>query len=197
MSLASTVSQTHLLSEARHGLPRLIMITDQRRQPDIFEPLNRLPLGSAVILRDYDAPERSALATRMRLQTRARGILMLIAGDPTLATDIGADGVHLPEHMLRDAATIRRQNPGWLITSAAHSYSTLRRSKSARLDAALLSPVFPTRSHPGASVLGPYRHAALQKSAPGLPIYALGGVNSKTACRLPPGIQGWAAIDGI
>ena len=47
----------------------------------------------------------------------------------------------------------------------------------------ILSPVFPTDSHPGAPTLGPLRFAAWARRAP-LPVYALGGVNAVTARRL-------------
>ncbi|WP_343868577.1 thiamine phosphate synthase, partial [Caenispirillum bisanense] len=50
-------------------------------------------------------------------------------------------------------------------------------------DAALLSPVFPTRSHPGAATLGPWRFS-LWAGAARLPVVALGGVTAATARRL-------------
>lgn len=197
MSLASAVRNPCLLTGSNPRLPRLIMITDRNRQGDPAGPVSRLPIGSAVILRDYDADNRPDLARQLRKLTRAQQVLLLIAGDEALAAQAGADGLHLPEHLLSDAAAIRRRHPGWLITAAAHSSAALRKAQTARLDAALLSPVFPTRSHPNAPVLGPYRHRALQNTAPRLPVYALGGVNTSTARQLPPGVQGWAAIDGI
>ena len=197
MSLASAVRNPRLLTGGDPGLPRLIMITDQNRQGDMTGAVCRLPGGSAVILRDYDAGNRVPLAQHLRRMTAARGLMLLIAGDENLAEEVGADGLHLPERLLPGAAAIRRRHPGWLITAASHSAGALRRAQTARLDAALLSPVFPTRSHPNAPVLGAYRHRALQNAAPRLPVYALGGVNITTVRRLPPGVQGWAAIDGI
>lgn len=197
MSLASAVRNPCLLTGSDPRLPHLIMITDRNRQGDPAGAVSRLPIGSAVILRDYNADNRPDLARQLRKLTRTQQILLLIAGDEKLAAQAGADGLHLPEHLLSDAAAIRRRHPGWLITAAAHSPAALRKAQTARLDAALLSPVFPTRSHPNATVLGPYRHRALLNAAPRLPVYALGGVNTSTARRLPPGVQGWAAIDGI
>lgn len=197
MSLASAVKNPRLLPGGDATLPRLIMITDRHRQADPATVLSSLPAGAAVILRDYDAGNRAALARQLRDITRRRNIHLLIAGDAQLADQVNADGLHLPEHLLTDAAAIRRHHGNWLITAAAHSSAALRKAQTARLDAALLSPVFPTRSHPDTPVLGPYRHRALQSAAPRLPVYALGGVNAETARRLPPGVQGWAAIDGI
>jgi thiamine-phosphate pyrophosphorylase len=61
-------------------------------------------------------------------------------------------------------------------------------------DAALLSPVFPTRSHPGGAVLGPVRFRLLARQAR-LPVIALGGMTGAKARAL--GWRSWAAIDGL
>ncbi len=68
----------------------------------------------------------------------------------------------------------------------------------ARNDAVLLSPVLPTRSHPGAPVLGMVRFLLLARHSP-VPVLALGGMNRAAARRLPSrgAVQGWAAIDGL
>jgi thiamine-phosphate pyrophosphorylase len=61
-------------------------------------------------------------------------------------------------------------------------------------DAALLSPVFPTRSHPGAGAIGPAGFRELAKLAQ-MPVIALGGMTAVTAAQL--GWPRWAAIDGL
>jgi thiamine-phosphate pyrophosphorylase len=61
-------------------------------------------------------------------------------------------------------------------------------------DAMLLSPVFPTRSHPGGAVLGPVRFRLLARLA-ARPVIALGGLDRRTARRLV--WARWAAIDGL
>ena len=58
-----------------------------------------------------------------------------------------------------------------------------------------VSPVFATRSHPGARALGPLRAAAIAR---GLPVLwmALGGMDAGRFRRLSGlGFHGWAAID--
>jgi len=71
------------------------------------------------------------------------------------------------------------------------------RAARAGADAALLSPVLPTASHPGARVLGAVRFAALCARAP-LPVYALGGIGRGTARRLHGArVAGIAAIGGV
>jgi len=58
----------------------------------------------------------------------------------------------------------------------------------------LLSPVFPTRSHPGGKVLGALRFRLLAARSR-LPVLALGGMNARRARALRG--FGWAAIDGL
>lgn len=78
--------------------------------------------------------------------------------------------------------------------ATAHSLREIGAAVRARADAILLSPVFPTRSHPGGKVLGPVRFLLLARQSP-LPVIALGGMTRQRAARLP--VHGWAAIDGF
>lgn len=177
------------------------MMTDERRLPDPLAVLDDLPPGAAVILRHYRAAasERDALAHRLAAACRRRGLRLLIAGDARLAVEVRADGLHLPEAMLRSAPlTWRRcRQRSWVVTAAAHSSAAIRRAASAGVDAVLLSPVFASRSHPGAPTLGPLRFVALVANSP-VPIYALGGVDSHTIRRLTgSGAVGIAGIGGF
>lgn len=171
------------------------MPTDLGRVPDVLAAARRLPPGGAVILRDAGHPGRERLARQLRAATRLRGQLLLIAGDPVLAEAVGADGLHLPEAMLGDGRIQRwrRRRPGALVTAAAHSLDALRRAERAGVDAALISPVFPTASHPEARTLGPFRAAALARASR-LSLYAMGGIDRTSARRLPPVFAGIAAI---
>jgi thiamine-phosphate pyrophosphorylase len=187
--------------EAAHPLPLLILVTDEARLPDPAAAIRRLPPGAAVILRHYGAPDRAALARRLAALCRQRGVRLLIAGDWRLAIAVGADGVHLPEAAARrgPAAWGRGgpRRPGFLITAAAHSPAALERAARAGADAALLSPVFPTASHPGATGIGVVRFAAWCRKAP-LPVYALGGIDRRTARRLAgAGAAGFAFLGAL
>jgi thiamine-phosphate pyrophosphorylase len=67
----------------------------------------------------------------------------------------------------------------------------------ARADLLFLSPLFPTRSHPGARILGRVRFAALARKA-GMPVIALGGIGRHEVRGLATlGAAGWAAIDAL
>jgi thiamine-phosphate pyrophosphorylase len=78
-----------------------------------------------------------------------------------------------------------------IVLLTAHSLREIGRA--AKADAILLSPVFPTRSHPGAPVLGPIRFRLLAQKA-GPPVIALGGMTPRRAAALG---TAWAAIDGL
>ena len=67
-------------------------------------------------------------------------------------------------------------------------------ARAGRAVAVLLSPVFPTRSHPGAASLGPLRFRLLAARAQ-VPVIALGGMNRRSARRLK--WPRWAGIDAF
>lgn len=187
------------LRGAAAPLPALILMTDEARLPDPLAAAAALPRGSAVILRHYGAPGRAALARRLAVLCRRRGLRLLVAADARLAAAVGAAGLHLPEALARRGSGPWRgwRNRSWLITAAAHSPGALFAAARAGAHAVLLSPVFPTASHPGVPALGPLRFAAWCRMSP-LPVYALGGVSAATARRLlGGGAIGIAAIGGL
>ncbi|MCB2101969.1 MAG: thiamine phosphate synthase [Rhodobacterales bacterium] len=172
-------------------------MTDPARLADPVAAVRRLPRGAAVILRHYDDPDRAALARALAALCRARGLVLLVAGDARLARAVGAGGLHLPEGMVAAPGWRGLVRSGWLVTAAAHSPAALACAARAGAHAALLSPVFPTASHPGAVALGPLRFCRLAGRAP-LPVHALGGVDDPGAARLAGArCAGFAAIAGL
>jgi|WetSurMetagenome_2_1015567.scaffolds.fasta_scaffold158603_2 thiamine-phosphate pyrophosphorylase len=167
-------------------LPALLLLTDDKRLPDPVAAAQALPHGSMVIVRCRDPARRKALTTALK----RLDLIVLVAGDATLART--ADGIHLSEARAGEAAALRARGFG-LITVAAHSLAALRGAAFA--DAAILSPVFPTASHPGRAALGPLRAAAIAHLSP-IPVYALGGISAANAARLT-GFCGIAAIGAL
>ena len=187
---------TRLKQAAGSAMPALVLMTDDARLADPLPAACALPPGSAVILRHYGAAERASLARSLAAIARRRGLVLLVGEDPALARRVGAHGVHLPERAIGRAAAVRWQRD-WLITAAAHSPAALRLAAAAGADAALLSPVFATASHPRARALGPHRFAALVRHAP-IPVYALGGIDRARALLLQgSGAVGIAGIGGL
>ncbi len=176
----------------RAGVDKLVFITDANRMADPLNAIRRLPAGSLVILRDYDHLNRPQLAKEVSGICRQVGCWFVVAGDVSLARKTGADGLHLPEYMLRQPPLC------WhgfrFLTAACHNRQSLERARRLGVDLALVSPVFPTQSHPGKTGLGIHRFARLIEHA-GLPVAALGGVSRETAGYLQ-GIK-IAAVAGI
>lgn len=195
--LAQQLNSRHA-AEGGQGrrLPPLLLMTDPKRLPDPLRAAARLPRGAGVILRAYEGRARAHLAHTLAEIARRRGLVLLIAVDAALAAEVGADGVHLPEALIARAAAARRR-ADWLVTVAAHSLAALNAAAHAGADAALLSPVFRTASHPEARPLGPHHFASLVRRA-GLPVYALGGIDGTNApLLLASGAVGIAGIGGV
>jgi thiamine-phosphate pyrophosphorylase len=171
----------------------LVLMTDDDRLADPISAAGKLSQGSLVIVRARDTKRRAQLALRLRQVAWARGLILLIADDPHLARAIGANGIHLPEARARQAAAWRARNPRWLITASAHSLTALLEARFA--DAVLLSPLFPTPSHPGAGALGAARARLIAQAVP-FPVFALGGINARNAAQLW-GFGGIAAISAL
>jgi thiamine-phosphate pyrophosphorylase len=178
-------------------LPRLLFVTDPARTPDPVAVAARLSRGAGVIYRSFGADDAYEVALALAKICRRRGLVLLIGADAALARAVRADGVHLPERMLRLGARIRRSRPKWLLTGAAHSLPAIRRAAASGLDAVLVSPVFDSRSPSAGRPLGPIRFAALRRQSP-LPVIALGGITLRTARRVEAtGAHGVAAVEGL
>lgn len=191
--MVKPVSKSHAIKlRARAGVERLVLMTDSHRLPDPEAAIEQLPAGSIVILRDYEAPNRLALATSLRQVSRKAGCWFLVAGDAALARTVKADGIHLPEHMLRHKPLNLRGFS--LVSAACHNRGALRRASILGVGLAIVSPVFPTESHPGASTLGIHRLSRLI-SGQGIAVAALGGISYRTVG--PVRALKLAAIAGI
>lgn len=162
-------------------------MTDRHRVARPLAVIARLEPDCAVIFRDYDAKDRAQLGRALAEACRTRGVRFLVAGDGALAEFLKADGLHMPEVRVSEINRWRQAHPDWLVTAAAHSGSALERAARAGADAALLSPVFPTASHPETQdesrTLGPETFNALSNQSP-LPVYALGGITADTAALI-------------
>lgn len=168
-----------------HPVPRTLLLSDARNDHRLESVLSRLPRGSALVFRHYHLPpaQRRARFKVLRRICAKRGVLIVTAGE--------ARGWRAGGHY-GAPQTLGRTQGHRLAT--AHSLAEIGAAVRARATAILLSPVFPTRSHPGAPVLGPVRFLLMARRSP-LPVIALGGMTKRRAARLP--VWGWAAIDGL
>jgi thiamine-phosphate pyrophosphorylase len=181
-----------LAVHARCTLPPLVLFTDDDRLADPLAAARALPRGSMVVVRSRDSARRTALCRAMIDLARTRALIVLVAGDGALATACGADGLHLSQACLGEAAAWRARH-NFLITASVHSLAGLAKAKS--VDAVFLSPVFPTASHPGRAALTAIRANMIARAAC-VPVYALGGVGARNAGLLS-GFAGIAAIGAL
>ena len=181
----------------RAGFPPLWLFTDRHRLADPRPVVAHLPKGLAgVVLRHDDDPARAALGRDLATLCRTRRLKLVVANDPNLAAALGA-GVHLRGGRRPAGAPVPLLRPGALLTSSAHGAADLRRAARARVDLVFLSPAFATRSHPGASALGPHVWGRLARAA-ALPVAALGGIDGRSVRRLPRVVCfGVGAIDAL
>jgi thiamine-phosphate pyrophosphorylase len=166
------------------------MMTDERQGNSLFRALNRLPEGGGVVFRHHSLAEsgRRRLFEKVHSLARGRGLVLMLAGEPELAAAWGAHGSH-------GLCGGRASAPGLLRSVPVHSLAELKGSEGAGADFVFLSPVFPTRSHPGVPGLGPAGFAAIAAEAR-VPVIALGGMNANNARSLSElNMYGWGGID--
>ena len=180
----------------RRALPPLLFFTDPVRTPRPWETAERLPAGAGVVYRHFGATDALETALRLRDVTARRDLRLLIGLDAGLADAVGADGVHLPERALDQAAGLAKAQPHWLLTGAAHGAAALVHT--VPLDAVVISPVFAAGGVSSlTSALGLPAFIALVHVAP-VPVYALGGINTQTARSLVgSGACGLAGVSAI
>jgi thiamine-phosphate pyrophosphorylase len=196
-SLARTAALLRPRADAGKGLPRLLFFTDPARTPDPEAVARTLPRGAAIVFRAFGAPDAEAQGLRLRKIARGRGLKLLVGADEALAGALQADGVHLPERLAHRAMRLKAAHPAWIVTAAAHSARAARRGLANGADAVVVSAIFPTSSPSAAAPIGALRMAQLVRRVGG-PVYALGGINNKTARRLKDaGLVGLAAVDGF
>jgi 8-oxo-dGTP diphosphatase len=125
-------------------------------------------------LRDKTLPEETRLQLARETVRRARphGARVVVNGSLDLARAADADGVHLDSSAA--AKLTVRPDCAWVGVSC-HDATELAHAAAIQADFALLSPVLPTLTHPGAATLGWERFSELAAASP-IPVYGLGGL---------------------
>jgi 8-oxo-dGTP diphosphatase len=119
------------------------------------------------------APEQLAAFTRQVVALAHQyDAQVLVNGDESTAVRTGADGAHLQAGQLMQCKALPNTR---LVGASCHNREELLRAAELGVDFVVLSPVLPTRSHPGAPTLGWERFAQLCIDLP-MPVFALGGM---------------------
>lgn len=173
---------------ARQAIPTIWLMTDERIDSQLEAAIARLPRGAGIVFRHHST-ERGARRRRfdeIRRVAKARGLVLILAGSRRDAIGWRADGWHKRSP---------HREPRLIRTAPAHDRRELVAAQKAGTDVAFVSPVYPTRSHPGGRTLGRLRFG-LMTSRPCCTIVALGGLTGRRYRALMPlGAAGWAAID--
>lgn len=174
-------------------LPTIWLMTDERVSDEaLLAAAARLPRGrGGIVFRHYRTAmaERRALFDAVARIARRRRLVLMLAGTARQAAAWGADGWH--------GSGARRAGRPLLHSAPAHDAREVAWAGQIGADLMFLSPLFATRSHPGARALGRVRFAALAYGAE-RPVIALGGVRMLHRAELCGiGAYGWAAIDGL
>jgi thiamine-phosphate pyrophosphorylase len=86
---------------------------------------------------------------------------------------------------------------GLIETASAHTGLEIARARQLGLDGVLISTAFSSNSPSAGRPMGPHRLALLARMFPSMPLFALGGVNPRTAKRLiKTGLYGVALVSG-
>lgn len=148
----------------------------------LIPAIRALPPGAGVVFRHYDLlrAERHRLFLTVRRLAAARRLRLSAGGGmPGAPSHGGRQALTHAVHDRREAVHALRAGATWLF----------------------VSPVFPTRSHPGARALGVRRALAMTRgiaAGRSVTIVALGGMTAKRWLPLRRyGFEGWAAIDGL
>lgn len=186
----------------RLWLPPIYLISDAARiGKQKFSALLESALNAGARLVQLREPrmgeaEFRAYAAEVIALCRRYGAKILLNAPPELAVALGADGVHLKSAQLVNLEERPLGNEFW-VAASCHDAGELKHAAEIGADFAVLGPVAPTASHPGAAPLGWEKFGALCRAA-GLPVYALGGMRAVDLPRArAAGAQGLAMIRGV
>jgi 8-oxo-dGTP diphosphatase len=120
----------------------------------------------------FTRDEMAELTEAVIARARPAGARVLVSNDIALAHMVGADGVHLTA---RQVAALEARPDLGLVGASCHGPEELASAVALGADFAVLGPVAPTPSHPGAAVLGWDGFERIARDAP-IPVFAIGGL---------------------
>lgn len=172
-------------------LTELTLIThgNSKSSNDLCQILHAALAGGVgqIILREkaMDSARLLAFASRIREITDQHQAKLIIHSHADIAKAVNADGVHLASSDIPEIPAIRDwlQMPNMSLSTSCHNLEELQKSHQYGADFAMLSPVFPTQSHPGATALGIETFKHIAEASP-LPIIALGGIHASNRAQL-------------
>lgn len=183
-------------------LPQHYLITpDPSKEGGQFLARLELSLQAGVRLvqlraKTLPGDEYRALASEVKTLCHCFGAKLLLNGPAVMVAQVGADGVHLSG---RELLSLTERPVGYdlKVSASCHNVDELRHACKIGIDFAVLSPVMPTNTHPGAETLGWPKFTQLLEEIL-IPVYALGGMTLEDlSTAQQAGAQGIAAIGAL
>jgi thiamine-phosphate pyrophosphorylase len=147
--------------------------------------------------KDFPRDEQIALVREIKECARRFDARVTLHGDPALAREAKADGVHLAAG--GDAAAARRLlGPAALVGLSIHTVAEARAADPAQVDYSIAGSLFESTSKPGhGPALGPDGLAKIVAAAR-VPVIAIGGIGAENApVALKAGAAGVAVMGGL
>lgn len=185
--------------------PPLLLITDpayseSHTSRTIARIATELPPGAfAVQLRMKSAKPGDVLARarEVRRITEGLGVPLVINGDPVIAAEVAAEGVHLGRGAPSIDEARRTCGPDVFVSVAAHDDEDVRRAVIEGATAVLVSPIYASPGKEKARGSKALR-AAKEIGKERLLVYALGGIEAENVARCAAaGADGVAVIRAL
>ena len=179
---------------------KLYAITDRRLcKPKLIQDYVASLLDTgvrAIQLREKDLSdtELRSVAVSINHICKAYSAKLFINSNIGVATDVGVDGVHLPESLLDTIQKAKARN--LLVGCSVHDLDVAQKMQVAGANFVTYSPIYPTMSKPNPAVgLKSLRRIV---GALDIPVFALGGITpSKVPECLNSGAFGVAAMSSV
>ncbi len=173
------------------SIPELILITHSANKETkcFFEIVESSLCGGVdtVLVREkqMDSARLLAFCSRLRALTTAHDARLIIHSQADIAKAVGADGVHVAAVDIKEIAAMRQwlKHASMIFSASCHHAGELQQAEHCGADFTLLSPIFPTNSHPDAPHLGIKHFQTLADATP-LPVIALGGITLENRAEL-------------
>jgi len=126
------------------------------------------------------------------------GAKLYVNGPIDFMKDCKVDGIHLNSQRLKqEYLKISKKQSMIKLSASCHNLNEIKMAEKLNCEFAVLSPVRPTKSHPGKKPLGWKKFQQMVEQC-NIPVYALGGVSeSDLEKSWNCGGQGIAAISGL
>ncbi|MEE3193588.1 MAG: thiamine phosphate synthase [Candidatus Poribacteria bacterium] len=179
---------------------KLYAITDRRLcKPKLIQDYVASLLDTgvrAIQLREKDLSdtELRSVAVPINHICKVYSAKLFINSNINIATDVGVDGVHLPESLLDTIQKAKARN--LLVGCSVHDLDVAQKMQVAGANFVTYSPIYPTMSKPNPAVgLKSLRRIV---GALDIPVFALGGITpSKVPECLNSGAFGVAAMSSV